>query len=410
MIAEKYKALLLVGGPGSGKDIVLRTIFKESNVLELNLEQVYKACIDVDGALAWQLKKIDEGIPIVINGTAVRDGKVQLIRNVLEEMGYQTKICIVYSSNESSKSRNDARITSGIKTISEEVRTSKWVESYNFIRSFDGTDAIIFDNSKLPREMVESIRNFGNLIKEFFERKLSLDEAVSDFLDENFKNDRQAHRALELSVEKPKSGLHAYHNYNASKKKTKSAAAPVSPQSPESSEGAYLSTESKKFKDFRKQAKPPTNTQYVGDPQGVGGATADLREEKKPNKSKSAKPPAINADARVGDDQAVVTTLGMTGEQTELKHRSLKKLREQITNKSPDGEFLEKEVYEDIGLDGNKGIYEGRAIVTNKPFRRGNTYSVYVDKNGVIERMDFPNKKRVLEEIFDALTLEAKES
>jgi predicted ABC-type ATPase len=418
MRAEKYRALVLVGGPGSGKDILLRTMFKESNVLEVNLDQLYKVIQEQAKERSvsfYALKKINEGAPLVVNGSARRDGKVTLVRKVLEQMGYETEHCIVTSTNDISKSRNDARISSGTKTITEDVRRSKWNEAFEYIR-LNENSAMVFDNSLETEAMRPKLETLQRWVSLFFEtRTPTLDEAVSGFLDENLKREYQAHKELSLVSDKPKTGTHEYHKYNekrtAPKKKTTPTQAPVSPEHLESSDGAYLSTEAKEpsFKKFRKQTtKPPTNTQYVGDPQGVGGATADLREDKKPTKekSKSAKPPTITADARVGDDQAVTTTLGMVGEQTNKRVISLRKLREEVSVKSPDGEFIENEVYEDIGIDGERVMYEGRAITTNKPFKRGDNYSVYIKTENSIERLDFGNHKRVLQEIFDALAPE----
>lgn len=408
MIAEKYKAMVLVGGPGSGKDIILRTIFKESNVLEINLEQLYKVIQEQNPESFYAGKILNDGCPVVINGSAQINGKIETVRTVLENMGYETKLCIVHTTNDVSKARNDARLAYGLKTISEDARHEKWITAHTYTKLHKGY-SIQFDNSLNQTELVESMKVLQEQVNEFFTERYSLDEAVSEFLDENTKKDFDAHRGLTLAKDPPKhSGLKAYHDYNKSKNtsKTKAAAAPNTGGNLESSDGAYLSTESKGFKKFRKQsaASAPTNVQYVGDPQGVGGATADLREEKK-SKTKSAKPPAINSDERVGDDQAATTTLGMTGESvlTPIRVIKLRRLREQLLIKSPDGDFSEREIYEDIGLDGTKALYEGRAIVTNKPFRRGDTYSVYVTNNSAVERMDFRNHKNVLQEILETL-------
>jgi hypothetical protein len=450
MRAERYKALLLVGCPGSGKDILLRTIFKESDVLEINLNQLY-SCIQ-NGAKYPYVKKINEGAPIVVNGSARRDGKIELVGKVLEQMGYETELCIVTTTNDVSKSRNDARISSGAKTISECIRQSKWNESYEYARLNENL-AMLFDNSQDAESMTPKLQRLKLWVSSFFETHVpTLDEAVTGFLDENLKNAYDSHKALELSVEpKTTSGMSAYHAYNAKKvqptyrkgpkvtipnkpvivkpireakdlkRKSEAANAPENEVHPEGSEGAMIATEAKNsFKTFRKQAKAPTNVQYVGDPQGVGGATADLREEKKKNKNgKQANPPSINADARVGDDQAASTLFGMVGEHVchyvkgicscgalqrpNPRTLSLRKLREEILVKSPDVEFIELEVYEDIGIDGEKVIFEGRAITTNKPFRRGDNYSVYVKTETSVERLDFRNHKRVLQEISDVL-------
>jgi predicted kinase len=415
MRAEKYRALMLVGGPGSGKDILLRTIFKESNVLEINLDQLYKVIQEqAQGKVEpfYAMKKINEGDPIVVNGSARRDNKIELVKTVLEGMGYETEICVVTTTNDVSKARNDARISSGTKTITEVIRQSKWNESSEYARLNEGS-AMIFDNSQYPENMAQKLQTLQRWVNSFFvTRAPTLDEEVAGFLDENLKRSYDAHKSLELSIkpDKPKTGVDAYHKYNLKRnasKKTTSTVAPVSPEHSESSDGAYLSTEAKEtkgsFKTFRKTTKPPINVQYVGDPQGVGGATADLREDKKVTKSKSAKPPTVNADERVGDDQALTTTLGMVGEQTK-RSISLRRLREEVSVKSLDEDFVE--IYEDIGLDGEKVIYEGRAVTTNKPFKRGDKYSVYVKTETNAERLDFGNHKRVLQEIFDVLSPE----
>jgi len=279
-----------------------------------------------------------------------------------------------------SKARNDARIASGSKTITEEMRSVKWNESIEFLQK-NKDHLLVFNNShdirKLVGEEKEEVLGWMNelydVLSDFFTSKEpTLDENISAFLEQEIKA------------------------------KTKPIKAPVQPESSDSSDGAMISTttESKSFKKFiTKSAAKPTITGYNRDEGGIAPASASLAEANTKPKTKQTKAPTINADSRVGDDQAAVTTLGTgIGES-----KSFRSIRVGMANKSPDGEFVDVELYEDIGLEGEQALYEGRVITTNKPFKRGDNYSVYIKDGDNVNRRDFKNHKNVLQEIIEAL-------
>lgn len=139
-----FKAIFLVGGPGSGKDFLIHSVLAEHSLKEISLEKLFSAILEQ--------KNIDElnSFPsIVVNGNADNKDKILVAKAILENMGYDTSMIYVFTTNEESKRRNDLRISKGAKTFSEGARTKKYNLAVNnmheYVEMFEGF--ILFDNS-----------------------------------------------------------------------------------------------------------------------------------------------------------------------------------------------------------------------------------------------------------------------
>lgn len=170
-----FKALFLVGGPGSGKDFIISSLLGEANLIELPLDKIIGAVNNGEN-----LPEFDGFPSLIVNGNADVYGKVTVAKNILESMGYDTSMIYVYTSNEESKLRNDERIARQAKTFSEEVRYEKYNNSvgnlHPFSESFD-QNFYIFDNSfdlatVGPTKKVEVLgwlNELGTYVSQFFE-------------------------------------------------------------------------------------------------------------------------------------------------------------------------------------------------------------------------------------------------
>lgn len=124
------KAIFLVGGPGSGKDIVLRKVLGAYDLQELKLEQLKEDVIQGDQS-------------IVINTNAYNFDGVISNKNLLEDHGFETSMIFVDVSDKISKQRLSSR------NISEEIRKKRLKESKKNILAFGNSFSYftIFENN-----------------------------------------------------------------------------------------------------------------------------------------------------------------------------------------------------------------------------------------------------------------------
>lgn len=168
-----FKAVFLAGGSGSGKDFVLKNTVMGQGFVEINSDKAFEYLIDVH--------KLDPRMPenerlkrdiirgrakgmtmekerlaligrngIIINATGADLEKTLSIKRDLESLGYMTMMIFVHASNEVSMARNILRGQGGGRSVPEEIRLSKWVNSVKNKQSFAnafGDMFVYFDNS-----------------------------------------------------------------------------------------------------------------------------------------------------------------------------------------------------------------------------------------------------------------------
>jgi hypothetical protein len=145
--------IFLLGGPGSGKDYVLKNIFSRFDLTEVQADHVLNGT-------AGEL--ITEGKNIVING-ALDEEKIQIISSILEN--YNLDTVYVSVTNKVSRLRNSLREN----PLSENKRIEKWYRSEKMIESLE--DTFVFNNSINLNESSEMERVFfANQIEKLLER------------------------------------------------------------------------------------------------------------------------------------------------------------------------------------------------------------------------------------------------
>lgn len=142
-----FKAVVLAGGPNSGKDYVLSHTLDGHGLTE----------IDSDKALQYLTDKKHQKLPededeatnhirkhaknvtelrqllalhgkngLIINGSGDDHKKVKAIKKHLENSGYDTSMILVHTDDETSRKRNVERSQKGGRPIPEATRKAKW--------------------------------------------------------------------------------------------------------------------------------------------------------------------------------------------------------------------------------------------------------------------------------------------
>ena len=168
-----FKAIFVTGGPGSGKDIVIREAIAESRAVELNSVQAFDYLMDKqklsEKTNDFRREAIRNRGPLIINGPADDHTRIITIKEELEELGYETIMVFVNTTNEASQERNRKLA----KMISESIRLEKWQlaqtckESY--VQNFE--NFIYFDNSSEIESIEEDITDTYKKINTFIDSK-----------------------------------------------------------------------------------------------------------------------------------------------------------------------------------------------------------------------------------------------
>lgn len=180
-----FKAVFLAGGPGSGKDFVMGQVLSPFGLVEINSDNALEFLMKKEG-LDMNMPKSEEGqrnlvrgraksitkekerlalqgrLGVIINGTADSVEKIANIKARLEELGYETKMLFVNTSNEVSQSRNiergrqggrkvpDGTDANGLPDGSPDIRLQKWIDAQKsklaFEEMFGKNDFVSFDN------------------------------------------------------------------------------------------------------------------------------------------------------------------------------------------------------------------------------------------------------------------------
>lgn len=176
-----FKAIFVTGGPGSGKDIIIREAIAESKAVELNSVQAFDLLMDKqklsEKTNDYRREAIRNRGPLIINGPADDHTRMITIKEELEEFGYDTTLIFVDTTNQASKERNE-RLS---KSISESVRFDKWQLAQSSKEAYRQNFAkfISFNNSSSFEEIQEDISDTYEKINRFIENKNYNDIAFS---------------------------------------------------------------------------------------------------------------------------------------------------------------------------------------------------------------------------------------
>jgi predicted kinase len=171
-IVEKthFKAIFVTGGPGSGKDIVIREAIAQGTYTELNTVQAFNYLADKkklsEKSSDIRRESVRNRETLVINGPADDYERMIYIKEELEELGYEIMPIFVQVSNEASKERNE-KLT---RNISESVRFEKWQKSKLVLEEFIytwGANTIVFENDLEIEQIKEELKHLRRKIFEF---------------------------------------------------------------------------------------------------------------------------------------------------------------------------------------------------------------------------------------------------
>jgi predicted kinase len=182
-----YKAIFVTGGPGSGKDVVIRESIAEARAIELNSVQAYNYVADKlklsEKSNDFRREAIRNRSPLIINCPADDMENISYIKEELDELGYSSLMIFVNTTNESSKTRNEKHS----KMMVESVRHDKWTKSQNnkklYNKIFD--QFIEFDNNNTISDLEEDITTAYTTVNQFLDKKIYNDSRI--ILDENNK-------------------------------------------------------------------------------------------------------------------------------------------------------------------------------------------------------------------------------
>jgi len=152
-----FKAIFVAGGPGSGKDIIIRECVPHQRAVEINTNLAINILNDKHKLYEYSNDSRREAIrnrsPLIINGTTNDQFVILEIKKELEELGYETMMIFVNTSNDSSKRRNESHT----RILEESVRYERWkktqIVSEFFKENF--TKYLEFDNSINLNEATE---------------------------------------------------------------------------------------------------------------------------------------------------------------------------------------------------------------------------------------------------------------
>ena len=181
-----FKAIFVTGGPGSGKDIVIRECISESKSVELNFQQAYDYLCDKQKLSEKSNDNRRESIrcrgPLIINGPADDFQRITYIEEELSELGYETMFVFVDTTNEASKERN-SKLS---RMMVESMRNEKWQKSQNnkdwMMNHYD--NVLVFENNASISEIEETITETYQLVNKFIEQK-EYSDIAKDWLDIN---------------------------------------------------------------------------------------------------------------------------------------------------------------------------------------------------------------------------------
>ena len=157
----KMKAIFLAGGPGSGKDFIMKKTLEGHGLTEINSDNAFEHLMRMQGldpmmpkeqdyernlarGSAKRITKEKERLTlagrrgVIINGTADDPEHISQVKKQLENLGYESKMLFVNTNDQVSKQRNferglkggrkvpDGTNKKGIPDGSPDIRSEKW--------------------------------------------------------------------------------------------------------------------------------------------------------------------------------------------------------------------------------------------------------------------------------------------
>lgn len=187
-IFGENKAIFVTGGPGSGKDVIIREILEHVDITEVNHMQAYNYLADkkklFEKSNDFRRETIRNHYPIIINAPADDIERISYIKEELEEFGYNTLMVFVNTTDRVSKERNE-RLS---RMMFESVRHSRWSTSQNNKTLYKDTfeSFIQIDNNDSIEKIEENIELTYKKINKFLvsessqPKLIKLDQSKAD--------------------------------------------------------------------------------------------------------------------------------------------------------------------------------------------------------------------------------------
>lgn len=169
IIFGENKAIFVTGGPGSGKDVIIREILSHVDITEINHMQAYNYLADkkrlFEKSNDFRRETFRTHGPIIINAPADDCERISYIKEELEEFGYNTLMVFVNTSDTVSKNRNEKLS----RMMYESVRHSKWSSSQSnkIIYKENFEDFIQIENNSSIENIEENIELVYKRINKF---------------------------------------------------------------------------------------------------------------------------------------------------------------------------------------------------------------------------------------------------
>jgi len=277
----QFRAIFVTGGPGSGKDIIIREAIAEARAVELNTTQAFDYLQDKvrlsERTGDLRREAIRNRSPLIINGPADDHDRIMTIKEELEELGYETMMVFVNTTNEVSKERNEKLN----RMISESIRLNKWEESQKIHKAFQEQfrNILSFDNSPTYREIEQQITETYHNINDFLDDKEYNDIAFSWLENHNKLNINETFKYLfkeKNDVKKDSKSIQAktYGRYNPTFK----AAGPAD-ATPDNRRGGLRFGQTDSIKGDTFPRKNPNGYSIAG---GAGSGAYAAQEEAQP--------------------------------------------------------------------------------------------------------------------------------
>lgn len=163
------KAIFITGGPGSGKDVVIREVLSHIDITEVNHMQAYNYLADkkklFEKSNDFRRETIRNHYPLLINAPADNFDKISYIKEELEELGYSTIMVFVNTLDSVSKERNEHLS----RMMVESVRHSKWMSSQNNKKIYKDLfeNFVLIDNNNSIELIEEDIERVYKRVNRF---------------------------------------------------------------------------------------------------------------------------------------------------------------------------------------------------------------------------------------------------
>ena len=188
----KLKAIFLAGGPGSGKDFVMNKALVGNGLREINSDTAFEYLMKKHGLDPMmpekervereivrgraknitnkkEINSLTGRLGLIVNGTADDLEKIKSVKSELEDLGYDTMMVFVNTSDEVSRQRNFERGLAGVRKVpdgtdeqgkpdgTQNIRKEKWDLAQKnlgaFMNLFGKDNFTVIDNTADTRKV-----------------------------------------------------------------------------------------------------------------------------------------------------------------------------------------------------------------------------------------------------------------